>query len=230
MRSANGPHFDIGPDFMVHWTWCADRFRTALIWSMRSSDLAAVAQEARRDLPRVGELSLRGRLALGLRGPPNLRGSFGQDRGDFLPLGEWHSARRTQADSLRWLRLIDRLHDWGGDFGAATYAVAQGELESDGRTPVATLEEIRRWPATVGVPQASEQELGTSRSWGYALAAAGEFPARRSRSVDGRAWYWVAHPTARRRRAMSPPGARKPPGGHRAALSKIADLDADCAA
>ncbi len=56
--------------------------------------------------------------------------------------------------------------------------VAQGEIEFDGRTPVATLDEIRRWPATVGVPQASEQALGLSRSWGYALVAAGEFPAR----------------------------------------------------
>lgn len=40
-----------------------------------------------------------------------------------------------------------------------------------------TLEQIRRWPATVGVPAASVA-LGFSRSHGYDLAARDEFPAR----------------------------------------------------
>lgn len=40
-----------------------------------------------------------------------------------------------------------------------------------------TLEQVRQWPATVGVPRASAA-LGISRSHGYELAARNEFPAR----------------------------------------------------
>lgn len=40
-----------------------------------------------------------------------------------------------------------------------------------------TLEQVRQWPATVGIPKASAA-LGISRSHGYELASAGEFPAR----------------------------------------------------
>lgn len=53
------------------------------------------------------------------------------------------------------------------------------------RHEMATLDEVRQWPATVGVPQASEQALGLSRSWGYALVTAGEFPAKTIR-IHGR--------------------------------------------
>lgn len=38
-----------------------------------------------------------------------------------------------------------------------------------------TLDDIRRWPATVGVDRGSSA-VGFSRSWGYQLAAADEFP------------------------------------------------------
>ena len=40
-----------------------------------------------------------------------------------------------------------------------------------------TLEQIKRWPATVPVPQACAA-FGISKSYGYELAARGEFPAR----------------------------------------------------
>lgn len=40
-----------------------------------------------------------------------------------------------------------------------------------------TLQEVRQWPATVGVPLASAA-LGISRSHGYELAAQDAFPAR----------------------------------------------------
>jgi predicted DNA-binding transcriptional regulator AlpA len=40
-----------------------------------------------------------------------------------------------------------------------------------------TLAEIRRWPATVNVPAAA-LALGLSRSHAYALARAGQFPAK----------------------------------------------------
>ena len=40
-----------------------------------------------------------------------------------------------------------------------------------------TLEQVRQWPATVGIPPASAA-LGISRSHGYELAARNEFPAR----------------------------------------------------
>jgi hypothetical protein len=40
-----------------------------------------------------------------------------------------------------------------------------------------TLEQVRQWPATVGIPPASAA-LGISRSHGYELAARDEFPAR----------------------------------------------------
>jgi predicted DNA-binding transcriptional regulator AlpA len=40
-----------------------------------------------------------------------------------------------------------------------------------------TLDEVRQWPATVGIPSASAA-LGISRSHGYELAARDEFPAR----------------------------------------------------
>lgn len=40
-----------------------------------------------------------------------------------------------------------------------------------------TLAEVRGWPATVGVGDAS-LALGISRAWGYELAARGQFPAR----------------------------------------------------
>ncbi|MFR9803150.1 DNA-binding protein [Pseudonocardia sp. RS010] len=40
-----------------------------------------------------------------------------------------------------------------------------------------TLDEIRSWPATVDIPQGS-RPFGISRSFGYELAARGEFPAR----------------------------------------------------
>lgn len=44
-----------------------------------------------------------------------------------------------------------------------------------------TLEEVRQWPATVGIPAASVA-LGISRSHGYELAARDEFPARTIRA------------------------------------------------
>jgi len=40
-----------------------------------------------------------------------------------------------------------------------------------------TLEQVRQWPATVGIPRASTA-LGISRSHGYELAARDQFPAR----------------------------------------------------
>lgn len=40
-----------------------------------------------------------------------------------------------------------------------------------------TLDEIRRWPATVDIPKANTA-LGLSRAHGYALAQRGEYPAR----------------------------------------------------
>jgi hypothetical protein len=40
-----------------------------------------------------------------------------------------------------------------------------------------TLQEVRQWPATVGIPLASAA-LGISRSHGYELAAQDVFPAR----------------------------------------------------
>jgi predicted DNA-binding transcriptional regulator AlpA len=40
-----------------------------------------------------------------------------------------------------------------------------------------TLDQVRQWPATVGIPSASAA-LGISRSHGYELAARKEFPAR----------------------------------------------------
>jgi predicted DNA-binding transcriptional regulator AlpA len=40
-----------------------------------------------------------------------------------------------------------------------------------------TLDQVRQWPATVGIPPASAA-LGISRSHGYELAARDEFPAR----------------------------------------------------
>jgi hypothetical protein len=40
-----------------------------------------------------------------------------------------------------------------------------------------TLDEIRRWPATVDIPKAN-MALGLSRAHGYALAQRGEYPAR----------------------------------------------------
>ncbi|WP_214365633.1 DNA-binding protein [Pseudonocardia sp. H11422] len=40
-----------------------------------------------------------------------------------------------------------------------------------------TLDEIRAWPATVDIPRACTP-FGISRSFGYELAARGEFPAR----------------------------------------------------
>jgi predicted DNA-binding transcriptional regulator AlpA len=40
-----------------------------------------------------------------------------------------------------------------------------------------TLQQVRQWPATVGIPSASAA-LGISRSHGYELAARDEFPAR----------------------------------------------------
>jgi hypothetical protein len=40
-----------------------------------------------------------------------------------------------------------------------------------------TLDEIRRWPATVDIPKANAA-LGLSRAHGYALAQRGEYPAR----------------------------------------------------
>lgn len=44
--------------------------------------------------------------------------------------------------------------------------------------PVApTLDDIRKWPATVDVPRACAP-FGISRSFGYELVARGEFPAR----------------------------------------------------
>jgi predicted DNA-binding transcriptional regulator AlpA len=43
--------------------------------------------------------------------------------------------------------------------------------------PAPTLDDIRGWPATVHVPKASTA-FGFSRSYGYELAARGEFPAR----------------------------------------------------
>ncbi len=50
--------------------------------------------------------------------------------------------------------------------------------------PAPTLDEIRTWPATVDVPTACAP-FGISRSYGYELAARGEFPARVLR-VGGR--------------------------------------------
>ena len=38
-----------------------------------------------------------------------------------------------------------------------------------------TLAQVRKWPATVSIAEASEA-LGYSTAWGYELAAAGEFP------------------------------------------------------
>lgn len=44
---------------------------------------------------------------------------------------------------------------------------------------MATLEEIKQsWPATVSIPRASERAIGISRSWGFALNAAGDFPCK----------------------------------------------------
>lgn len=43
--------------------------------------------------------------------------------------------------------------------------------------PAPTLEEIRRWSATVTVPKACAA-YGLSRSYGYELAGRGEFPAK----------------------------------------------------
>jgi hypothetical protein len=40
-----------------------------------------------------------------------------------------------------------------------------------------TLDEVRRWPATVSIAQACEA-LGYSTSWGYDLANSGDFPCR----------------------------------------------------
>jgi hypothetical protein len=40
-----------------------------------------------------------------------------------------------------------------------------------------TLDQVRQWPATVGIPSASAA-LGISRSHGYELATRDEFPAR----------------------------------------------------
>lgn len=40
-----------------------------------------------------------------------------------------------------------------------------------------TLEEIRTWPATVGIDQAAVA-LGYSKSWAYQLAAQDEFPCK----------------------------------------------------
>jgi predicted DNA-binding transcriptional regulator AlpA len=40
-----------------------------------------------------------------------------------------------------------------------------------------TLDQVRQWPATVGIPEASAA-LGISRSHGYELAATDEFPVR----------------------------------------------------
>jgi predicted DNA-binding transcriptional regulator AlpA len=50
-----------------------------------------------------------------------------------------------------------------------THAVLTGERP--------TLEQVRQWPATVGIPSASAA-LGISRSHGYELAARDKFPAR----------------------------------------------------
>lgn len=47
-----------------------------------------------------------------------------------------------------------------------------------------TLDEVRRWPATVAVQDAT-RALGIGRSYGYALAATDELPVRTIR-VGGR--------------------------------------------
>lgn len=51
--------------------------------------------------------------------------------------------------------------------------VAAARLEVDGPT----LDEVRRWPATVDVRRAASA-LGISGSWAYQLVAQGEFPCR----------------------------------------------------
>lgn len=40
-----------------------------------------------------------------------------------------------------------------------------------------TLDEIRKWPATVGIADAC-RALGISKSWGHQLAAQDEFPCK----------------------------------------------------
>ncbi len=42
----------------------------------------------------------------------------------------------------------------------------------------ATLDEIREWPATVGVPQASEKAFGFSVAHGYNLVKIKQYPAK----------------------------------------------------
>jgi predicted DNA-binding transcriptional regulator AlpA len=56
-----------------------------------------------------------------------------------------------------------------------TLADAPAALDTEQAGP--TLDEVRGWPATVDVGRAC-RALGYSRSWGYALIAAGEFPVR----------------------------------------------------
>lgn len=43
--------------------------------------------------------------------------------------------------------------------------------------PTPTLDEVRGWPATVGVPETC-RALGISRAHGYGLAQRGQFPCR----------------------------------------------------
>lgn len=53
-----------------------------------------------------------------------------------------------------------------------------GEDQADEVMPTGpTLDEVRRWPATVSLPLAC-RALGISRSHGYELNALGQFPAR----------------------------------------------------
>lgn len=51
---------------------------------------------------------------------------------------------------------------------------ARADLAND---TLPTLDDVRRWPATVGLPKAC-QALGVSKAHGYSLAARDAFPAR----------------------------------------------------
>lgn len=50
-------------------------------------------------------------------------------------------------------------------------------LEALAQTNGCTLDEVRTWPATVSVATAC-RPIGISPSWGYQLAAEGQFPCR----------------------------------------------------
>jgi len=62
----------------------------------------------------------------------------------------------------------------------ATMAVAalDSQIPAPDACPLRpTLDEVRQWPAAVDVGDACNA-IGLSRSWGYELVKAGEFPAR----------------------------------------------------